>query len=84
MQVLQEGSGRWLVAVWALTEHALVLIAVVLYAVIPSVPEDVQDALARKRWLEVKTAQAQRHDARIALVAHAKSQLPGGIVGNID
>ena len=72
MQVLTEGSGRWLVAVWALAEHALVLVAVVLHAVIPSTPESVTVAVERKQWLEQRTVHEKRHLDRVALVAQAR------------
>lgn len=78
MQVLADGSGRWLVAVWALAEHALVLVAVVLYAIIPSTPESVTVAVARKQWLEQKTAHEKRHRDRCSLVALARTASADG------
>jgi hypothetical protein len=73
VQVLIEGSGRWLVAVWALAEHGLVLVALLLAAVIPDQPEAVEVALARKFWLDERKAHEQRHRERVRLVAHRRS-----------
>ena len=72
MQVVAEGSGRWLVTIVIVLEHALLLVALLLWFGIPSEPEEVQVAIARRKFLDGEESEKAKHEARLRSVRSAK------------
>lgn len=73
VQVIAEGSGRWLVTIWVVLEHSLALLALLLWLVIPSTPAAVQEATERVQFLQQRDADAKRHAARQRIAADTRA-----------
>lgn len=67
MQVLVDGAGRWLVTIVMVVEHALILVCLLIWWWIPSTPQAVVDARARRRFQDATQAREAKHAARAKL-----------------
>jgi hypothetical protein len=79
MQVLAEGSGRWLVTIWVVLEHSIALAALLIWLVIPSVPAEVQEALDRVQFQRDREVLTHRHNERLRIVSKARSATVGPV-----
>lgn len=69
VQVVADGSGRWLVTIWVVLEHSLALVALLLWLLIPDVPASVQEAKEQVQYQQQRDARAKRHAARERIAA---------------
>lgn len=73
VQVVAEGSGKWLVTIWVVLEHSLVLAALLLWLAIPDVPASVQEAKGRVQFEQHRDAESKRHAARLKVAGETRA-----------
>jgi hypothetical protein len=78
-QALAQGSGRHVVMLVFVVEHAILLLGLLIVAAVPAVPEDVQEQIERRAFVLARDARVQRlNRSKWQLVAAATGEASAG------